>query len=218
MKQKLVLLILCVFLIPSFIFSQKNSQFEKWKAEDNKFDKEFQYTKDSTIRIVVSDTLCADSVIFQFYQNGATCTQSYYFHGLLKSYREYYSNGQIKCHKGVTKGEINNKTGSMPLNYGKYCYLYGFKINKRMDMMLNFDGSPLYISFQGIYNNKRVEIDIEFLYGKVSGAWIRKNGRLMQQFDWNDKLGTWDHPNVNHMIPKCCKGRQKLKKGEIIIM
>ena len=114
-------------------------------------------------------------------------------------------------------------TESFPVNYGKWCYLYGFKVYRRTDVLYNCDGTPWQICFLGVYNHKRVSIQIDYLnynhQNQLVGAWIRKkSGTLIQQFDWDEATQTWTAPAVNHVI-KRSRGNIKRSrdKGLLII-
>ena len=161
---------------------------------------------------IVLDTLEMDSIKFVFYPNGALCYEQWFVKGNCKINREYYSNGQIFVEQIANKGTVNAKTESFPIDYGKYCYLYGFKVYRRIHVSYFCDGSPWYISFLGIFHNKKVLIDIEFMpYNQIIGAWIyeQKNNKLYKQFDWDDITKSWKTPTVNHVINKKSSYRNK---------
>ena len=77
--------------------------------------------------------------------------------------RYYYSNGQIFKEQFDKKKVVTSMTESFPVNYGKWCYLYGFKVYRRTDVLYNCDGTPWQICFLGGYNHKRVSIQIDYL-------------------------------------------------------
>ena len=61
--------------------------------------------------------------------------------------------------------------------------------------------------FLGVYNHKRVSIQIDYLnynhQNQLVGAWIRKkSGTLIQQFDWDEATQTWTTPAVNHVMKR----------------
>jgi len=133
--------------------------------------------------------------------------------------RQYYSNGQIFTQQIDRKHGVTSKTESFPVNYVRYCYLYGFKVYRRTNIVYYCDGTPWDIEFLGIYHNKKVRIQIQFLsYNSqhlLTSAWIyKKNGILYQQFDWDETTQTWARPAVNHVH----KRSYRKPKKEIIII
>ena len=126
----------------------------------------------------------------------------------------YYSNGQIFKSQIDRENGVNERTESFPVDYGKYCYLYGFKVNRRTNLLYKCDGTPWRICFLGIYNHKKVSIQIDFLNfnhrNRLVGAWIRKKDEtLIRQFDWDEASQTWTTPAVNHVTKKSRKTKPK---------
>lgn len=170
---------------------------------------------------VATDTLGMDSIKLVYYPNGAICYENWFFRGKCIMKRYYYSNGQIFKEQFDKKRGVTSETESFPVNYGKWCYLYGFKVYRRTDVAYNCDGTPWYICFLGVYNHKKVSIKIDFVninnQNILTGAWIsKKNGTLIQQFDWDEATQTWTAPAVNHVIKR--KNIIKRRRCEDIII
>lgn len=157
---------------------------------------------------IAIDTLGMDSIKLVYHQNGAVCYEQWFLKGKCIIQREYYSNGQIFQQRIDKKRGVTEKTESFPVNYGKYCYLYGFKVYRRTHVSYHCDGTPWWICFLGFYHNKKVRIQIEFLslssQNRLIGAWIykRKNIKVYQQFDWDEATMTWTRPAVDHVSKK----------------
>ncbi len=221
----IVLFLANLFLVNDPIFCQKNP-FDKKKIEiENRYDDELNKTRTyspetAKMKKIVKDTLNADSAIFVLYSNGQVCSQTLYSSGIKNGiYKEYYSNGQIRKIDLYKNGYIDKDFEAFPFYYGKFCYFYGFKIYKRKDIIYSYDGTPSLIVFMGIYDGKKVEINIEFVYGVLFGAWIyNKKNILIKQFDWDLNTETWVAPGVNHVLSKEARRYfRKLFKKEGII-
>lgn len=221
----IVLFLANLFLVNDPIFCQQNP-FDKKKIEiadqyRDELNKTRTYSPETAkMKKIVKDTLNADSAIFVLYSNGQVCTQTLYSGGIENGiYKEYYSNGQIRMIDFYKNGYFVEDFESFPFDYGKFCYLYGFKIYKRKDITFSYDGTPSLIVFMGIYDGKKVQINIDFVYGVLYGAWIfNKKNFLIKQFDWDLNTETWVAPGVNHVISKKqLRYERKLFKKEGII-
>lgn len=156
-------------------------------------------------RVVVYDTLSVDSAVFEYYPSGALYSEGYYIKNECRAYREFYSNGQLIVQNQVRKGSVLPMKESLPVKYGKYCYLYGFKVYKRTFISYEYDGSPMRIEFLGKFRGRNVLISIEFIGpgNSYAIAWIYKKRKnksiLIEQFEWDSNSQTWEIPAVDHL-------------------
>lgn len=154
---------------------------------------------------IESHTPLLDSIVRKYYPNGRLCYEKQYFNGHCTAFSTYFSNGQPAIDSRVQKGMTDAypaKT-SFYVDYGDYLYLYGFKVRKRTFLSYHYNGKTKQMVFEGEFCHKKVDISIEWFQGELRGAWIYdKSGRLMAQFDWNRRSGTWDTPSMNHVQSK----------------
>lgn len=144
-----------------------------------------------------------DSIVCFYYPNGQLCFEKRYRKGKCRYFEAYYSNGHPYVRSWAAKGSVYPIKESFPCDYGDYIYQYGFKVKKRSYLSYNFDGSISYLAFKGRYRHQNVRIDIHFVCGELSGAWIyNRQNRLIAQFDWNKKSQTWGPAAVNHVLSK----------------